>query len=201
MTGSGKTDSPKEMELIDGKMGASTWASGARTQRSKVEHTTLRDRLPGTWTGTRTWCLTWSCMIDLPRRQYLQSSISDWPGADGQQMWRMPKDGDAVATRKPRRKSVDGRLSVSDISGTLNEDIAETEVNQGDGIPKEDYEARLAAAKRLLKVRPPKRQGETISKGHRNYELMLNLQLGIRSTLIPFCMACGWKACTSCKVL
>jgi hypothetical protein len=25
-----------------------------------------------------------------------------------------------------------------------------------------------------------KRQGETISKGHRNYELMLNLQLGIR---------------------
>ncbi|KAK4755999.1 hypothetical protein SAY87_009756 [Trapa incisa] len=103
-----------------------------------------------------------------------------WPGADGQQMWRMPKDGDAVARRKPRRKSVDGRLSVSDISGTLNEDIAETEVNQGDGIPKEDYEARLAAAKRLLKIRPPKRQGETISKGHRNCELMLNLQLGIR---------------------
>ncbi|ONM19842.1 Phosphatidylinositol 4-phosphate 5-kinase 6 [Zea mays] len=28
--------------------------------------------------------------------------------------------------------------------------------------------------------RPGKKQGETISKGHRNYELMLNLQLGIR---------------------
>lgn len=31
-----------------------------------------------------------------------------------------------------------------------------------------------------------KRQGETISKGHKNYELMLNLQLGIRYTLFYF---------------
>ena len=28
--------------------------------------------------------------------------------------------------------------------------------------------------------RGPRRQGETIAKGHKNYELMLNLQLGIR---------------------
>ncbi len=28
--------------------------------------------------------------------------------------------------------------------------------------------------------KPGKKQGETISKGHKNYELMLNLQLGIR---------------------
>ena len=28
--------------------------------------------------------------------------------------------------------------------------------------------------------RPGKKQGETISKGHRSYELVLNLQLGIR---------------------
>lgn len=31
-----------------------------------------------------------------------------------------------------------------------------------------------------LIIRPAKRQGHTISKGHKNYELMLNLQLGIR---------------------
>lgn len=31
-----------------------------------------------------------------------------------------------------------------------------------------------------LRLKPPKRQGVTISKGHKNYELMLNLQLGIR---------------------
>lgn len=31
-----------------------------------------------------------------------------------------------------------------------------------------------------LRLKAPKRQGETISKGRKNYELMLNLQLGIR---------------------
>ncbi|AET02320.2 putative 1-phosphatidylinositol-4-phosphate 5-kinase [Medicago truncatula] len=31
-----------------------------------------------------------------------------------------------------------------------------------------------------LRLKAPKRQGETISKGHKNYDLMLNLQLGIR---------------------
>ncbi|KAK7323290.1 hypothetical protein VNO77_26756 [Canavalia gladiata] len=34
-----------------------------------------------------------------------------------------------------------------------------------------------------LRVKNPKRQGETISKGHKNYELMLNLQLGIRHSV------------------
>ncbi|KAL2536834.1 Phosphatidylinositol 4-phosphate 5-kinase 4 [Forsythia ovata] len=32
-------------------------------------------------------------------------------------------------------------------------------------------------------VKPSKMQGETISKGHKNYELMLNLQLGIRHSV------------------
>ncbi|KAK4783056.1 hypothetical protein SAY86_007430 [Trapa natans] len=111
---------------------------------------------------------------DLPSQKVLP-----WPGADGLQMWRMPMDGDAVA-RRPRKKSVDGRLSASDLNGTMNVDSAGSEVSQGEGIPTEDYEARLAAARKLLRIRPPKGQGETISKGHRNYELMLNLQLGIR---------------------
>ncbi|KAJ0007373.1 hypothetical protein Pint_29829 [Pistacia integerrima] len=31
--------------------------------------------------------------------------------------------------------------------------------------------------------RPGKRQGYTISKGHKNYDLMLNLQLGIRHSV------------------
>ncbi|RDY03526.1 Phosphatidylinositol 4-phosphate 5-kinase 6, partial [Mucuna pruriens] len=34
-----------------------------------------------------------------------------------------------------------------------------------------------------LRVKNPKRQGETISKGHKNYDLMLNLQLGIRHSV------------------
>jgi len=31
-----------------------------------------------------------------------------------------------------------------------------------------------------MRLKAPKKQGETISKGHKNYDLMLNLQLGIR---------------------
>jgi 1-phosphatidylinositol-4-phosphate 5-kinase len=34
-------------------------------------------------------------------------------------------------------------------------------------------------------LRISKRQGETIAKGHKNYELMLNLQLGIRCISFP----------------
>ncbi|KAL7126245.1 hypothetical protein ABFS83_14G173200 [Erythranthe nasuta] len=34
-----------------------------------------------------------------------------------------------------------------------------------------------------LKIKPAKRQGLTISRGHKNYELMLNLQLGIRHSV------------------
>lgn len=110
-----------------------------------------------------------------------------WPGTEGQQMWRMPMDSNAVPG-KPRRRSVDGR--VSNHNGASNGDITGAEVNSGEGdegiagLRIEDYEARLAAARRLLRIRPPKRQGETISKGHRNYDLMLNLQLGIRSNFI-----------------
>ncbi|KAL4277500.1 hypothetical protein HN51_060606 [Arachis hypogaea] len=35
----------------------------------------------------------------------------------------------------------------------------------------------------LLRINATTRQGETISKGHKNYELMLNLQLGIRHSV------------------
>ena len=38
--------------------------------------------------------------------------------------------------------------------------------------------------------RGPRRQGETIAKGHKNYELMLNLQLGIR--LVPTSPVSHW---------
>jgi 1-phosphatidylinositol-4-phosphate 5-kinase len=47
-------------------------------------------------------------------------------------------------------------------------------------------------APRIAKWVPPpqeaKRQGETIVKGHKHYELMLNLQLGIRSVASLICL-------------
>jgi 1-phosphatidylinositol-4-phosphate 5-kinase len=56
-------------------------------------------------------------------------------------------------------------------------------------------------APRIAKWVPPreaKRQGETIAKGHKNYELMLNLQLGIRcvsSSFLPLYVMNDVKFC------
>nr|XP_043610630.1 phosphatidylinositol 4-phosphate 5-kinase 6-like [Erigeron canadensis] len=64
------------------------------------------------------------------------------------------------------RTSIDGRSS--------NGDTSVAEGNSGNGL-----------VRRSLKIRmqPAKRQGVTICKGHKNYELMLNLQLGIRHSV------------------
>ncbi|XP_054814056.1 phosphatidylinositol 4-phosphate 5-kinase 6-like [Prosopis cineraria] len=69
-----------------------------------------------------------------------------------------------------QKQSVHGRLSNNSI-----EDIGGSPHLQG-SIPR--------AHKPLpLRLKAPKRQGVTISKGHKNYELMLNLQLGIRHSV------------------
>ncbi|OWM90043.1 hypothetical protein CDL15_Pgr026956 [Punica granatum] len=106
--------------------------------------------------------------------------ILPWPGTEGQNMWKPPRDSDAGPGR-PRRRSVDGR--VSNYSWASDGEIIGGEYPRDEGFGSlrvEDYEARLVDARKLLRIRPSKRQGETISKGHRNYDLMLNLQLGIR---------------------
>ncbi|GLT75127.1 hypothetical protein SLA2020_468760 [Shorea laevis] len=51
-----------------------------------------------------------------------------------------------------------------------------------DGLGKLQFEETERGCWPLFKA-PPKKQGETISKGHKNYELMLNLQLGIRHSV------------------
>jgi hypothetical protein len=43
--------------------------------------------------------------------------------------------------------------------------------------------------------RSGKKQGGTISKGHKNYELMLNLQLGIRSSIFLFALSLSIVFC------
>ncbi|KAG8656640.1 hypothetical protein MANES_04G159100v8 [Manihot esculenta] len=79
-----------------------------------------------------------------------------------------------------RRMSVDGRLS--------NYSLASMESNgvfSGDGEWRDGDEGfdDLDSRMHKLNLPPPKKQGETISKGHKNYELMLNLQLGIRHSV------------------
>ncbi|XP_072975824.1 phosphatidylinositol 4-phosphate 5-kinase 6-like [Typha angustifolia] len=52
----------------------------------------------------------------------------------------------------------------------------------GEGVVDEDGRVTTARSPQPIRwsIREIKKQGETISKGHKNYDLMLNLQLGIR---------------------
>lgn len=108
-----------------------------------------------------------------------------------QSPWR-PSPKAKGARHKPRRRSVDGRLTGSDIkpySCDGSEDVvgngfkmAGRDGDEGDmgNLQLEDFDLRTPPCQWPLRIRPAKRPGETISKGHKNYELMLNLQLGIR---------------------
>lgn len=98
---------------------------------------------------------------------------------------------------KPRRLSVDGRVSVGlerpldrmQLWDGDDKNIFPGRVSDGDLYVNYQNDhlknsANAAAALEPIRLpRPGKRQGETISKGHKNYELMLNLQLGIRFVL------------------
>ncbi|XP_061361095.1 phosphatidylinositol 4-phosphate 5-kinase 5-like isoform X1 [Gastrolobium bilobum] len=119
--------------------------------------------------------------------------VSILPSQKKLAVWRSTKGGDGA---KPRRMSVDGRVSVGlekpsdrmqiwggaegDFSGyrtptrggALDEDLL--------GLHIDDARTQLHT---LKAPRKSKRQGETICKGHKNYELMLNLQLGIRHAI------------------
>ncbi|XP_010547360.1 PREDICTED: phosphatidylinositol 4-phosphate 5-kinase 6-like [Tarenaya hassleriana] len=75
---------------------------------------------------------------------------------------------------RPRRRSVDGRIS-----------NVEADMKNGFGYLQLDDSVCAEENTRLspLRIQLPKKQGQTISKGHKNYELMLNLQLGIRHSV------------------
>ncbi|KAF8403638.1 hypothetical protein HHK36_011742 [Tetracentron sinense] len=108
----------------------------------------------------------------------------------------------ANSSGKSSRKSVDGRFSNCadkgfdricnwEADGDITSDIVDGNLmvgRDGDGglgsLKLEDVDLR---GTRLQQIRMQpgemKRQGVTISKGHKNYELMLNLQLGIRHSV------------------
>ncbi|XP_031247617.1 phosphatidylinositol 4-phosphate 5-kinase 6-like isoform X2 [Pistacia vera] len=86
-----------------------------------------------------------------------------------------------------RRTSVDGRTSNY---GSENDGsnrgcgVSDVDFRDGDeGLENLYLEESDSRGRVLLKLYPTKKQGETISKGHKNYELMLNLQLGIRHSV------------------
>ncbi|KAK2652123.1 hypothetical protein Ddye_011979 [Dipteronia dyeriana] len=107
-------------------------------------------------------------------------------------VWNSTKDGD-----KPRRMSVDGRVSVgvdrafdkmhmwASDGGTGDDNPAMGRRSDGDvlSLHFDNGNPRGIPLQPMRLPKAGKRQGETISKGHKNYELMLNLQLGIRHSV------------------
>ncbi|XP_016479547.1 phosphatidylinositol 4-phosphate 5-kinase 5-like [Nicotiana tabacum] len=91
---------------------------------------------------------------------------------------------------RPRRMSVDGRIDAAPI----DREFGRTRLSDCAGTPSnisylddamagaQEYDGYIRGSPIRL-PKSAKRQGETISKGHKNYELMLNLQLGIRHSV------------------
>ncbi|KAL5078253.1 hypothetical protein RYX36_017237 [Vicia faba] len=79
---------------------------------------------------------------------------------------------------KPRWSSVDGRVSnYSAEEGTNGSGRKSTFGELGSNSVQSWHNSPR------LRITASKKQGETIAKGHKNYELMLNLQLGIRHSV------------------
>ncbi|GKV41677.1 hypothetical protein SLEP1_g49177 [Rubroshorea leprosula] len=97
---------------------------------------------------------------------------------------------------KPRSVSVDGRVSVGverafdkmsmwESDGDSNDvsDLRKDMDGELLGLHHDDNNPKFNPSLPLRVLKPGKRQGETISKGHKNFDLMLNLQLGIRHSV------------------
>ncbi|KAG8501845.1 hypothetical protein CXB51_004107 [Gossypium anomalum] len=86
---------------------------------------------------------------------------------------------------RPRRMS-DGKLNCHSFSSDMHDVSAISEgdsKDDDDGIESLCLEDSTSRGSLPHFKTPTKRQGQTISKGHKNYELMLNLQLGIRHSV------------------
>lgn len=110
--------------------------------------------------------------------------VSIMPSQKKLAVWRSSKGGDGGGGERPRRFSVDGRLSAA-----VERPFDRMKLWGGGG---DEYrleglvglkggdDGSCGVGQQMRVFRKGKRQGETICKGHKNYELMLNLQLGIR---------------------
>ncbi|KAL6530544.1 Phosphatidylinositol 4-phosphate 5-kinase 4 [Orobanche minor] len=120
-----------------------------------------------------------------------------WPSQKKLAVWRSSKGGGGGSSDgsvRQRRMSVDGRMEAvvdKDLGNIRLSDGAASSLWSSCGVDRMGNEAGEDGSDgggvcRGTPLRIPKvvkKQGETISKGHRNYELMLNLQLGIRHSV------------------
>ncbi|XP_019165723.1 PREDICTED: phosphatidylinositol 4-phosphate 5-kinase 4-like [Ipomoea nil] len=102
-------------------------------------------------------------------------------------VWRSAKTKEKHGIIRPKRMSVDVRLGAG-----VDRDFTHSQLLDGGGGPSHTLSRSSCASDntfheegypRESPIRIPKgvkKQGEVICKGHKNYELMLNLQLGVR---------------------
>ncbi|CAH9068873.1 unnamed protein product [Cuscuta epithymum] len=110
--------------------------------------------------------------------------------------------GSADGSVRPRRLSVDGRIDncnaecmvdrefararLSDVGGASTSTSFASDdsfLGGGSGGMMHPSDANFMRGSPIRIPKIVKKQGDTISKGHKNYELMLNLQLGIRHSV------------------
>ncbi|XP_019187850.1 PREDICTED: phosphatidylinositol 4-phosphate 5-kinase 4-like [Ipomoea nil] len=107
--------------------------------------------------------------------------------------WRTSKAGGGDSSIRPRRLSVDGRIG-NGSECMVDKEFARARLSDVGGVCTSDdsffgvtmHPSDSASFTRGSPIRIPKvvkKQGDSISKGHKNYELMLNLQLGIRHSV------------------
>ncbi|KAF2605755.1 hypothetical protein F2Q70_00024409 [Brassica cretica] len=132
----------------------------------------------------------------------LFNNLSEYTICSGERVPMLPSQkklsvwNSSKRKEKPRRMLVDGRVSV-DVDNRAFEkmNMWGNDTSEGGADMRKELDAELMRleAEGLHSLKPsavpmklPKagrKQGETISKDHRNYDLMLNLQLGIRHSV------------------
>lgn len=108
---------------------------------------------------------------------YASEEESELPS---QKTMSWPCDGEELMKKNLRAGSVDGGLSSVGSDYSFDGSSAGFDSSRDLNDVAEESDAPRGVVKPNIIIKPTKKQGVTISKGHKNYDLMLNLQLGIR---------------------
>ncbi|NP_001312200.1 phosphatidylinositol 4-phosphate 5-kinase 6-like [Nicotiana tabacum] len=174
----------------DGSFYVGIWSNDSREQSGTYYPSSSR-------TGTFDWDPQDVYSIDLLECQispgerisvYPSQKMVSWP-CEGEFLQKLPIAKTPRANdAKSRRNSVDGYSWGSEADTSSNNDNVysgqERESSEGlRSFSADDLDSSRGFQPHCIKIQPTKKPGQTISKGHKNYELMLNLQLGIRHSV------------------
>ncbi|XP_047159516.1 phosphatidylinositol 4-phosphate 5-kinase 6-like isoform X3 [Vigna umbellata] len=158
----------------DGSFYVGVWSQDAEEQSGTYYPSESSSESPMDWDPQNLYTVELSdchiCPCEKVAIYPSQKTLSGCGGEDDNRpLFKKRTDGSG----RPRWTSEDGR-----ISSYSNDGNGGLDVGRKSGFSA--LEARSISTRTSftrLRIKNPKRQGETISKGHKNYELMLNLQL------------------------